>query len=424
MLGERRLHLERGDVLAGAADDVLQAVYEMQLPVGTAAHGVAGVEPAPAPRVLGRLRVLAVAGEESAPGVRSGLSHQQFGIVGNPELEIFLRLSDAARADVARLAARGDHRAAAGLGHGPGLDEREAETRLESGVVPRVGVGAEAEAHAMRALVRAFRKPEQDRRHDAEIVHDRRARLGDLAPPAPGVEALELDDAPGGEDHRHRRGCERVHVEQRQRRDQPLLAFAHRAQAAFVEVAPAHVEEIEVAEQATLRLPGRAGRIEQGAFVRRAGALAGHLQRKVGRHHEAGLAVLQDVVALRGPKLRIHRHDARAEGVQREEMEEKIRPAGEQEGDPVAAPVSLVRVAGGDLLDARQAVAVGEVGQKRFRAMALRGFLEGGEDRSHEASDYAGAPCVPLKGPLPAIPLRSRQRKTYKRADLFPAHSL
>src|SRR5262245_37875133 len=58
MAGERRLNLERGDVLARTADDVLDPVDEMQRTVLAAAHGVAGMEPAAFPCFLGRSRIL------------------------------------------------------------------------------------------------------------------------------------------------------------------------------------------------------------------------------------------------------------------------------------------------------------------------------------------------------------------------------
>jgi hypothetical protein len=47
-------------------------------------------------------------------------------------------------------------------------------------------------------------------------------------------------------------------VEERQRRDEPLLAVAYRAQATLVEIALANVEKVEVAEQAALGLAGGA----------------------------------------------------------------------------------------------------------------------------------------------------------------------
>src|SRR5882672_2208782 len=78
MPGERRLDLERGDVLAGAADDVLQPVDEMQRAVVAAPRRVTGVEPAVAPRFGGGLVVLEIAGEEAAPGIRAFLPDQHF----------------------------------------------------------------------------------------------------------------------------------------------------------------------------------------------------------------------------------------------------------------------------------------------------------------------------------------------------------
>src|SRR5438045_474896 len=81
------------------------------------------------------------------------------------------------------------------------------------------------------------------------------------------MEAIELHDAAGAEDHRRRRARKRVHVKERQRRDQPLFAVAQRAKAAFVDIALADVEEIEVAEETSLRLAGGTGRIEERAFV-------------------------------------------------------------------------------------------------------------------------------------------------------------
>src|SRR5437588_13007023 len=82
------------------------------------------------------------------------------------------------------------------------------------------------------------------------------------------MKALELDDASRGEDHRRRRYRERVHVKQRQRRDEPLLALAQRAQSALGDIAPAEVQKVEVAQQAALRLAGGARGIEQGALAR------------------------------------------------------------------------------------------------------------------------------------------------------------
>src|SRR5207245_2642692 len=95
---EGRLHLGGGDVLARAPDDVLLAVDEIEHAVFGPPHDVARVEPAAAPRLLGRLRVLEVAREESPSGVRAGAAHDEFArrpardlavtLVHHPRLEL------------------------------------------------------------------------------------------------------------------------------------------------------------------------------------------------------------------------------------------------------------------------------------------------------------------------------------------------
>src|SRR5262249_25861684 len=77
MAGERRLDLERGDVLAGAADDVFDPVDEMQRAVLATAHRVAGVEPATLPRFLGRGRVFQIARKKAAPRITSPVPDQK-----------------------------------------------------------------------------------------------------------------------------------------------------------------------------------------------------------------------------------------------------------------------------------------------------------------------------------------------------------
>src|SRR5262249_58477528 len=74
-----------GDFLAGAADDVLLAVDEVQHAVAAAVDGIAGVEPAAAPgRLRGRL-FLEVAGEAAPPRRRRRMAYQHLAglAVGN-----------------------------------------------------------------------------------------------------------------------------------------------------------------------------------------------------------------------------------------------------------------------------------------------------------------------------------------------------
>src|SRR3954470_24747043 len=100
----------------------------MQLPVRSAPQRVARVEPAVAPGFVGRRLVLVVAREEAFPRIGPFLPYQQLaGFFLDAQIQVRWRKAHAARADVAWLVAGGDERAAAGLGHCPGFDQREAE---------------------------------------------------------------------------------------------------------------------------------------------------------------------------------------------------------------------------------------------------------------------------------------------------------
>ena len=76
MAVEDGLDLDRGDVLAGAADHVLLAVDEVQVAVRIARHDIAGVQPAAVPRFSGRLRILQVLAEKTVeiPDIRASLT--------------------------------------------------------------------------------------------------------------------------------------------------------------------------------------------------------------------------------------------------------------------------------------------------------------------------------------------------------------
>ena len=89
MAGKRGLDLECGDVLASAADDVLQPVDEVQAAVGPTPHRVAGVEPAVAPGVRRRLVVFQVSGKEAATRIRPGMADEQLAVVFNLDLKVF-----------------------------------------------------------------------------------------------------------------------------------------------------------------------------------------------------------------------------------------------------------------------------------------------------------------------------------------------
>ena len=74
VLLQNALDLDGADVLAGAADDVLLAVDEMERTVSAAPHHVAGVEPAAGPGFRRRLRVLEIGAEEAEARLRAGMA--------------------------------------------------------------------------------------------------------------------------------------------------------------------------------------------------------------------------------------------------------------------------------------------------------------------------------------------------------------
>jgi hypothetical protein len=298
--------------------------------------------------------------------------------------------ADAPRAHVPRLVAGRDESAAAGLGHRPGLDQRKAEARLEGGVVLRVGVGAVAEADIVCFLMRGLGLAEKDGRHHPKVMNNGGARVGDVPPPVLRMEPVQLHHAARGEDHRGGRYREGVHVEERQRRDGPLLAVPDGAQAALVEIALPDVEEVEVAEQAAFRLASGAGGIEQGAFAGVAGfARLGQILQRLRVDQRARFAVLEHVGELRRAVIRVERHHARTEGVEGEEMQGEFRAVLQLQRNAVAAAVAARAVARRNLADALarlgigKALAVGGEFEERLAAVGRRGLFEGRMDCRH-----------------------------------------
>jgi hypothetical protein len=197
------------------------------------------------------------------------------------------------------------------------------------------------------------------------------------------MEAVELDDDAAGKDRGHRRERERVHVAERQRRDEALDVGAHRRQLAEAEVPLAGAQEVAVGEAAALGLAGgargveeralgaaaddlldaarrRAGvrdpprdlgpdRVEQGAGRARRLAQAALAPRLHDRQHH--LAVADDVAPLGRAHVLVDRHDADAEGIEREPVGEERGPVLEQQADAVARPIAGVGVGGAQPLD-------------------------------------------------------------------------
>src|SRR6266568_694289 len=113
MLHQHALDLDRRDVFAGAADDILLAVDEMKRAVRAAPDHVPGMKPAAIPGFVGGFGVLEVFAEEPVAWRSAGVANQQFtglidtgfrAAIGNDaRLELRSKAAEATRAGVARL---------------------------------------------------------------------------------------------------------------------------------------------------------------------------------------------------------------------------------------------------------------------------------------------------------------------------------
>src|ERR1700722_13474957 len=156
MLHQNAFDLDGRYVLAGTANDVLLAVDEVQRAIGVAPNDVAAVKPAAAPSLGGGLGVLQVLAKEAVTWLRSGVADKQFAgftdcgirpaLGDDARFQLRAGPAEATRTDMARFLGRDNHRASAGLGHGPGLDQRKSEAFLERALQCGVDAGAEAEA--------------------------------------------------------------------------------------------------------------------------------------------------------------------------------------------------------------------------------------------------------------------------------------
>ena len=214
----------------------------------------------------------------SSPGVQSATSASAS--IDDAVLHEGLRPAEAGPADMPRLVAGDDHRAGAGLGHGPGVDHRDAEPLLERSVVARIDAGREAEPHAD-----ARDRPATASRPSSivgitprlcmmvaslsrTVCHQLRGwnrSSGMMQPPVITMASVEYAIAltciiGSGVISRSSPGPQR-------------------AQAADLGVPAAAAQEIVVGQHAALRLAGGAGGVEQGAFR----AEAGRLRRARGR---------------------------------------------------------------------------------------------------------------------------------------------
>src|SRR6185369_4347883 len=101
------------------------------------------------------------------------------------------------------------------------------------------------------------------------------------------MEAVELANAAAGEDRRHRRERERVHVAERQRRDEAVDVGADLGELVQPEEPPAGAQEVAVVQAAALRPTGRSRGVEQGALAAAADRLAAEARRRARRRDAA-----------------------------------------------------------------------------------------------------------------------------------------
>src|SRR5580692_7180435 len=85
-------------------------------------------------------------------------------------------------------------------------------------------------------------------------------------PPCPGMKTVELNETPAGEHHGHERTRERIHVSDRQRRNQPLLPRTKSAVASQTGVEGADLVKIILSENAAFRSSGGARCVEHRHF--------------------------------------------------------------------------------------------------------------------------------------------------------------
>ena len=188
-----------------------------------------------------------------SPGWPSGTS--LVAIVDHTYLDARHRPAEGARADLTRLEVVPQH--THHLCHAPDLDQRKAKAPFEQQVQLRLDAGANAEADVVVPLVLPRRLVEQQGRDHTEIMHNGRARLGNLPPPPLWMEAIRLNLAVACQNGTHQGHNRGVHVIQRQRIVDPVLAGAQTRQASERSIPGAGRDLVSVRQDAALRADPR-----------------------------------------------------------------------------------------------------------------------------------------------------------------------
>lgn len=214
------------------------------------------------------------------------------------------------------------------------------------------------------------------------------------------MEPVEQDDAAAGQHHRHGRIRHRIDVRHRQRRQQPVLAWAQRAQAADPGVPAAAAQVVVVGQHAALGLAGGTRGIDQGAFrrgvwldivrlrrgrrqrsvIRRRGASVQPCQMGSGADGQADAAVLHQVGKLRRSQLGAERHDAGADLVQRQPVQKRRRPVLKHQADAMPDAVPGGAICHGQRCNRAGRGTVGHF--TRADMVTTRGLVGDAEERS------------------------------------------
>ena len=380
--------------------------------IRTAPDRIASVEPAAAPGLRGLLVVLEIARERAPPRrlgrvthehlARRAVRHVAVPIVDDADVDAGDRLAESPRADPAGMMVVAED--AAELGHAPDLDQRKTEPLLEYGMETGLDAGADAVADGVVAIRCRRRLVQQHGCDDTEIVNGRRSRRLDLRPPAPGIEAIRLHLAAtrrNGAEERDDAGIEMI---EGQRVVDPILAGLQRRQATEACIPVAASDLVAMGENTALWLSRGAGGVEDLRLARGIWRERGRGYRRTwhglasrrnvdGRpmtafgqrgvdlwppafdgEDQRRLGVLEKVGRLGGPVIRIDRHAARAQSVERHPMHYMLRAVLHQDRDPGADSIAggpigfretgdlAVRVAIGDLVAAGP---VGTLGVRR-----------------------------------------------------------
>ena len=235
------------------------------------------MEPPALPGGVGRRLILIVLGEETPPRIFPGVADQQFAgaiwtsffsvFSNNAHLHIRTGTPQTVLPHLARFVIGADHRTGAGLGHSPGLDQREAEAPLEWPMQTWIDASTKSKSHLMIPVSHRRWCLHQDRLHYSQIMKASCPAFPHTGPPTGRVKTIERNQTAACHHHCHHRACHCVHVKHRQGRDHPFSISGERTQATGIVIPTTRVEKIKVRQHTPFGLTGGAGGVEHGGFA-------------------------------------------------------------------------------------------------------------------------------------------------------------